>query len=1057
MVKHLVNFALDQRVVTIALVALLIAGGLYAYKELPVEAFPDPDDPHVQVITLWPGQAAEEIETLVTRPIEQQLNSTPKLTSLRSTSMFGLSVVTMTFDDDTNDDVARSQVLERMQNVTLPTGANWQIGASTTSTGEVYRYVISAPASYKLEDLRALQDWVLEPAIREVPGVGDVNAFGGGIKQFQVFVKPDKLIQHGVTLAQVFQALQNNNSNTGGNILKTGEQSLVVRGVNALSGVGDIQTVAITNYNGHPVYVGDVADVVTGMAPRQGIVGYYRQAKADRKGKVAEPAQEVDDIVEAIILNRKGTNALQVVEGVKARVAEINDPTKHMLPPGVTLVTTYDRTVLVDQTLGTVQRNLIEGGVLILIISLIFTGSIPAAIVIFLVIPLSLLSAFLVLHFKGVAANLLSFGAVDFGILVDAAVVIVEAILVAKLAASPDRPLLETVRHTSSGLGRPMLFSKLILITALLPIFTFERVEGRIFRPMALTIAGAIVGATLVTLTLVPLASSFLLKFGKPHGDNLVTRRLKVAYDAVLGAALRYSAATLVFAAALLVGALYLGAHLGTEFLPKLDEGNIWLTVTMPLSISPEKGKETERRIREILKQFPESQLIYSQLGRPDDGTDPKGWNNIEIAVYLPPHEQWVTQDDRGNVVDKDGLIKQMNDKLQNIPGCDFNFSQVIEDNVEEALSGVKGELAIKLFGDDLKVLEAKGEEIRKVMQTVDGVADLDMQQLSGQPNLTIRPNRTEYARYGLDGQTVLSLIETGLGGKAAGSVVEGQKRFDVSVRLASTARDAINRIEGLWVDTPTGQRIALSKLATVKSEEGASKIERDKNSRRIALKCGIRHRDLGSFVAEAQRKVHDAVEVHLPPGYHITWEGQFENQQRANARLQVIVPASLLLVLMLLFFAFARLRYALLILANVPFAIIGGIALLYFTHTRLSVSASIGFIALAGVSVQMGMVLVSQFNQLRVRGLPLREAVMQGANARMRPVLMTALMAAIGMLPAATSHGIGSEVQRPLALVILGGMLTAVLLTLIVLPVLYELWESAFPAPVTVPDGLVE
>ena len=1055
MVKGLVDFALDQRVVTLALAGLLIALGLYAFKELPIEAFPDPDDPHCIVITLWPGQAAEDIETQVTRPIEQQLNSTPKLTSLRSTSMFGLSVVTMTFEDDTNDDVARGQVLERMQNVTLPTGANWQIGANTTSTGEVFRYVITAPPTYKLEDLRALQDWVLEPAIRQVPGVGDVNAFGGGIKQYQVLVKPEQLTQHGVTLAQVFTALQNNNSNTGGNILKTGEQSLVVRGVNALTSVRDIASVAVTNYNGHPVFVGDVADVRTGMAPRQGIVAWYERAEVDRHG-VARPAAQVDDIVEAIILNRKGTNALEVVKGVKKKVDALNDPARHILPPGVKLVPVYDRTVLVDQTMNTVLHNLAEGGLLILVISLIFTSNVRAAIVIWLVIPLSLLSAFIFLHVKGIAANLLSFGAVDFGILVDAAVVIVEATLVHKALAPPEQDFREMVRHTARGLGRPMLFSKLILITALLPIFTFQRVEGRIFRPMAFTIAGAIVGAIVVTLTLVPLAASLLLKWGKASVDNGVTRFLKTQYGHVLESALRWKGVTLGVALALLIGSILLAGQLGTEFLPKLDEGNIWLTVTMPLSVSPETGKENERRIREILKSFPESKVIYSQLGRPDDGTDPKGWNNIEIAVYLPPHDQWTTRDPRtGAVVDKEGLVKQMNDRLNAIPGCNFNFSQVIEDNVEEALSGVKGELAIKLFGDDLKVLEQKGEEIRKVMSQVQGVADLDVQQLSGQPNLTIKVDREAVGRYGLDGQTVLSLVETGLGGKTAGSLVEGQKRFDVSVRLVPAARTTINRIEGLWVDTPTGQRIALSTLATVKSEMGASKIERDQNSRRIALKCGIRGRDMGSFVADAQARV--AEQVKLPEGYYVTWEGQFENQQRANARLRIIVPASLLLVLGLLFFAFQRVRYAMLILANVPFAIIGGIALLYYSDTHLSVSASIGFIALAGVSVQMGMVLVSQFNQLRVRGLPLHEAVVEGSKARMRPVLMTSLMAAIGMLPAATSHGIGSEVQRPLALVILGGMLTAVLLTLVVLPALYEWWESQFPAPVTVPEGLVE
>lgn len=1044
MIKKVVDFALDQPLLTLVLAAVLIGYGVYAYRELPVEAFPDPDDVHVQVITLWPGQAAEDVEKQVTLPCEQQLNGTPNLTSLRSVSMFGLSVVTMTFEDGTDDNLARQQVLEKMQGVTLPASAQWQLAPLSTSTGEVYRYVIRAP-HVKLEEVRALEDWVIEPALRQVSGVADINAFGGGIKQYQVFVKPELLSQNRVTLQQVFQALQNNNSNTGGNILRTGEQSLVVRGVNALGGVSDIENVAIANYNGHPVYVGNVADVRTGMAPRQGIVAFYRKMP---DGKV----EQSDDIVEGIVVSRKGTNALRVIEGIKAKVAQIN---QRMLPPGVRLEQTYDRTDLVEQTLHTVMHNLIEGSLLILLISLLFTSSWRAAVVICLVIPLSLLSAFIVLHLEGVAANLLSFGAVDFGILVDAAVVIVEAILVRQVLAPPDADFRELVRHTSIGLGRPMLFAKVILIVALIPIFTFQRVEGRIFRPMALTIAGAILGATVVTLTLVPLASSFLLKRRTASHENLLTGWLKAGYARVLRAALNYKAAVIGLTTTVLALTAYVGMHLGTEFLPKLDEGNIWLSVDMPLSISPEQAKENERRIRRILTSFPESRVVYTQLGRPDDGTDAKRFNNLEVAVYLPPHEQWVTKGPDGKVVDKDGLIKLMNDQLQQLPGLECNFSQYIEDNVEEALSGVKGELAIKLFGDDLKTLQRKGEEIEKVISSVPGSADVAVEELTGQPNLTIEPNRQAIARYGLDGQTVLSLVETGLGGKIAGSLLEGQRRFDVSVRLDEPARNAVSHISDLWVDTPSGQRVPLATLASIKLEEGASKIMRDYNRRRIAVRCGVRGRDMGSFVEECQREV--AKRVTLPPNYYLTWEGQFANQRRAAARLGIIVPLSLLGVLALLFFAFKRLRYALLIMLNVPFVLVGAVALLYLTHTNLSVSAMIGFIALAGVSVLNGTVLVGQFNQFRAHGMPLHESVVEGSKVRLRPVLMCALMAAIGMYPAATSHGVGSEVQRPLALVILGGMLSAVVLTLIVLPVLYELIEYYLPAEVTVPEGLVD
>jgi cobalt-zinc-cadmium resistance protein CzcA len=1047
MVKKLIDFALDQRIVMIALLLVFIGYGWYAYRELPVEAFPDPDDPHVQVITLWPGQAAEDVEAQVTLPTEQQLNSTPRLTAIRSTSMFGLSVVTLTFEDDVDDNIARSQVIERMQGVTLPTGAQWQLGALTTSTGEVYRYVIR-DSRHKLEEVRAVQDWVIEPSLRQVPGVGDVNAFGGGTKQYQVFVKPELLSQHRVTLQQVFQALQNNNLNIGGNILKTGEQSLVVRGVGVLTGVDDIGNVVVANYNGHPVYVRNVADVRTGMAPRQGIAAFRRRADNGR-------IDQSDDIVEAIALNRKGTNALKVIDGIKAQVAYLNESVLPHVLPGAKIVPIYDRTELVDQTLHTVMHNLLYGAILIFVICFVFTSNLRAALVIWLVIPLALLAAFVTLHLKGVAANLLSFGAVDFGILVDAAVVIVEAILVRQALGPPQTDFRELVRNTSSGLARPMLFAKLILVVSLIPIFTFQRVEGRIFQPMALTIAGAILGATIVTFTVVPLAASALLKSRRQTHENLVTSWLKVGYERAIRLALNYKALTIGLAITLLSMSIYVGRHLGTEFLPKLDEGNIWMDVTMPLSISPDTAKNNERKIRQILQSFPESRLIFTQLGRPDDGTDTKGWNHLEVGVYLPSHDQWVTRGADGKVVDKDRLIAQMNQRLQELPGLTFNFSQYIEDNVEEALSGVQGELAIKLFGDDLKVLQQKGEEIRKAISRVPGNADLEVEQLSGQPNLTITPKPDALARYGVDRQTVLSLVETGLGGKTAGTLLEGQRRFDIVVRLNQPARSAVGRIGDLWVDTPTSQRIPLATLADIRLETGAARIQRDANRRRIAVKCSIRGRDMGSFVADAQQKV--AAAVALPRGYDLTWEGQFENQRRANARLRIVIPLSLLLIMMLLYWAFKRVRYAVLVMINVPFVLVGAIALLIVTRTNLSVSAMIGFIALAGVSVLNGTVLVAQFNQLRAQGIPLREAVIQGSKIRMRPVLMTALMAAIGMYPMATSHGIGSEVQRPLALVILGGMLSAVALMLIVLPVLYDLFEFYLPAEVTVPEGFVD
>lgn len=1044
MIARMIHFALAQRLVTLLLAALLVVGGVRAFFHVPIEAFPDPDDVHVQVITLWPGQAAEEVESLVTRPAEQQLNGTPGLTNLRSVSMFGLSVITLTFEDGIADNFARAQVIEKMQGASLPSGATWQLAALATSTGEIFRYVITG--DLPLEELHAIEDWVIEPALRQIPNVADVNVFGGGIKQYQVIVSPSLLVQHGVTLAQVTQALANNNLNVGGGALGVGEQTVVVRGVGLLQRVEDIESIAVATQAGRPVFVRDVASVRTGMAPRQGYAAFYRAAEAP-----GDTDLRIDDVIEGIVLQRKGSNAVTVVEAVEKTVEALN---RSRLPKGVRILPIYRRTELVSNTVHTVLHNLVEGALLVTLVLVVFTSSPRAALVVASVIPLSLLSAFLVLEYKGVAANLLSFGAVDFGMIVDAAVVIVEAVLVRKaVGAAADFRLM--VESTSAHMGRSILFAKVIIITSLIPIFTFERVEGRIFRPMALTIAAAIAGATILTLTLVPLLSGWLLRGGRGHGPNLLVRLLTRAYRATLGWCLDNRGFTIAGAVLLLAWSVRLGSTLGTEFLPKLDEGNIWLTCVQPLSVGVDTGRDTARRVREILESFPESRLVYSQLGRPDDGTDAKGLNNLEVAVYLKPREQWTTRDASGKITDKEGLVSLMNERLSEIPGLELNFSQIIEDNVEEALSGVKGELAIKVFGDDLGVLQEQGEAVRAVLADIPGVADLAVERLSGQPNLNLRLNRAAIARYGLDAQTVLGVIDAGVGGKSVSFVSEGQRRFDLAVRLEEPVRGTPEQIARLWVDTPSGQRIPLAELCSVASEDGASRISREGNSRRIAIKCGIRGRDMGSFVAEAQRRV--AEQVRLPEGYRITWEGQFENQRRASARLAVIVPGSLLLVIGLLFMAFQRLRYALMIIICVPLALIGGISLLYSTGARLSISAMIGFIALSGVCVQNGLILVGQFNALRNAGMPLRDAVMQGAAARLRSVLMTALMAAIGMYPAATSTGIGSEVQRPLALVILGGMISAAFLTLIVLPVVYDVVETIFPAEPTTVGDLVD
>jgi cobalt-zinc-cadmium resistance protein CzcA len=1046
MVKKLISFAVDQPLVMTAIAIVFVGFGLYSYKWLPLEAFPDVDDPQVQILTQWPGQSAEDIESQITLPCEMSLNVTPQLRTVRSTSIFGLSVVTLTFEDDVDINVARANVLNAMSQVQLPTGAQWQMSSLTTSTNEVYRYVIVDPY-HQIEETRAVQDWVLEPAFRQVPGVGDFETYGGAIKQYQVNVKPELLSQHGVTLQQVFQALQNNNVNIGGNILKSGEQALVVRGVGLLRTCQDIGDVCVTTYNAHPIYVKDVADVTTGPAPRQGITGYWRRLPY---GKVSQ----VDDIVEAVVLNLQGTDALKVIQGIKKMVDHLNRDVLPNVLPGAQIFQTYDRTELVETTLHTVLHNLLLGGLLILAVSILLTSNIRAALVIWLVIPLALLAAFVTLYVKGVPANLLSFGAVDFGILVDAAVVIVEAILVAKLVLPTGGNFSGLVKDTSSGLARSLLFSQLILVVALIPIFTFQHVEGRIFRPMALTFAGAIVGATLVTFTIVPLTASWLLKFGRGAVENPLSRWIRQIYTEILEFLLNFKWIPLAIVTLLGIATMVMGRRLGTEFLPKLDEGNVWLDVDMPLSISPDAAKENERRIRSILASFPESQEIVTQLGRPEDGYDDKGWNHIEVADFFPPPDAWSTRDPDGNVVDKNGLIALMTQKLQRLPGVEYNFSQYIEDNYEEALSGVQGELVIKLFGgDDLNLLQQKGDELCRIIGQIPGNADLDVERLSGQPDLRIEVDREAVARYGLAAQDVINLVQTGLGGQSAGNIIEGQRTFALCVRLTPSARSSVGRIADLWIDTPSGQRIPLKSLADIVLETGSSRIMCDYNQRRIAVKCSIRGRDMGGFVSEAKQKV--ASELQLPPGWYVTWEGQFENQQRANARLMVIVPLSLLGIVVLLCWAFKRFRYALLVLCDVPFAIAGGVMTLYLSQTNLSVSATIGFIALGAVSVQNGIILIAQFNHFRANGMPLRDAVIEGAKLRVRPVLMTALIAALGMLPMALSHGIGSEVQRPLARVIVGGMMSAVFLTLLVLPVLYEFVEAHFPADVTLPEGV--
>lgn len=1064
MLRGLIRFALRQRPLVIAATLMLALAGVRAFVQLPVEAFPDVEDVHVQVITTWKGHAAEEVEKLVTLPVERQMNGLPGLTTLRSTSLFGLSVVTMTFEDGTTDYFARQQALERLQGVSVPTGVQPSLGSLSNSTGEIFRYTVTG--GKPLTEMKALEDWVVEPAFRTVPGVADVVSFGGVVKQYQVDLDPTKLQGYGLSLQQVEQAVAGANANAGGGYIEHGYEKQVIRGVGLFRSVDDIARVSLATKNGAIVTVRDVGTVAIGGAPREGSVA----------------KDSADDVVEGIVMMRKGENALAVLAGVRAKAAELNGT---ILPHDVSLVPFYDRATLVHHTVRTVEENLAIGAMLVLVILVVFLGDWRSAVIVGLVIPLALLGAFILMDLGHVSANLISLGAVDFGIIVDAAVVMVEAFLVRLALAPPpgeddlrrrhaelsalepsheaaadavhveltgEHATVNQIAHTdfamradvgrrelfarvAEGMGRPILFAKAIVIIAFLPIFTFQRVEKRIFSPMAFTLSFALAGALLLSLTFVPAVGSLWMKVKPGQGEPLVARWIQRQFAPLLDWVLARPRQTLAFALIALALSVGVGLRLGTEFLPALDEGNIWLTVTMPVGISVEQAKDIERHVRSVIRDYPEVTQVITQLGRPDDGTDPKGTNNLELYADLRPRNEWKS------APNKEALIALMSKRLNAIPGIETNFSQYIKDNVDEALSGVKGELVVKVFGPDLEVLQRKAAEIARVLSQVRGVADLGTEQQFGQPQLRFELDRAALATAGLSVADVQDAIETAVGGRAVTQFLEGDRVFDVRIRYASAFRNNEQALSHLVVSGADGHGIPLASVARVVTSEGASRISREANERRIAIKCSVRGRDEGGFVAEAQQRV--ARSVTLPAGYRVTWGGQFENQRRATTRLALIVPASIVLIFVLLFGAFQSVKYAALILANLPFALIGGVAALWLRDINLSVSAAVGFIALFGISVQNGVILVTEFNRLREAGMPIGEAVRRGTLDRLRPVMMTALMAALGLLPAALSHGIGAETTRPFATVIVGGLMTATLLTLLLLPILYVMFHE--------------
>ena len=1019
MIRKLVHFALHQPLFLILLVVTFVGAGISAYMGLPIEAFPDVSDIQVQVITLYPGRAPEEVEKQVTIPIEVALAGVPNSVRMFSHTQFGLSFVVLTFDDKATDYFARQQVMERLANADLPVGIQPNLAPLSTPIGELYRFRLTGVGRDSRE-LRTTEDWVIERQIKSVPGVADVVSFGGLVKQYEVQPDLARLKAYNVSLQTLVQALGRGNANAGGSYTEQGAQQYLIRGVGLLRNPEDIERTVIGAHQGTPVRVKDVAKVTVSAIPRQGIAGQ----------------DDDDDIVSGIVLMRKGENPTDVLGRVKSRIKDLND---RILPRGMKIVPYYDREWLINTTLTTVFHNLTEGAFLVAFVLLLFLGNLRAALIVALVIPLSLLATFLGLSWRGIPANLLSLGAVDFGIIVDGAVIVVENVFRHLSEGHHDyKKDPERFRHAimtaAAEVGRPTFFSMLIIIAAHLPIFTLQRHEGRIFAPMAWTVTSALVGSLFLSLSLVPLLCFYLLRKKIPHEDNWIVSTAKGIYEPILTWSLKHGRTVLAAAIACLVGALLLFTQLGTEFLPELDEGTLWVTVTLPPGISLAEATTYCRRIRETLHTVPEVSTVISKAGRPEDGTDPKSLNQTESFVGLKPATEWRPGFTKPRIVDE--LQRVIESRY---PGVDVGISQPIRDNVLESISQIKGQVVIKVFGDDTTEILKQVREVKRRISSIPGVADAFIDRDGEVPQVIVAVDREGAARYGINIQDVQDVIETALGGKSATEMWEGEKHFGVVVRLPDSGR-TIDQMQAILVDTPEGAKVPLSQLASFQRVSGPVNISREAGKQVKAVGVFIKGRDMGSVVADMQAATKD-INSRLGEGYFMTWSGEFENQQRAMKRLAVVLPVSVFIIFVLLFNTFRSVKSALIILLNVPFAVIGGVLALWLTGIPLSVSAAIGFIALFGQAVLNGVVMVSYFNQLVEGGHDVLSAVKLGAIVRLRTVLMTAMLAMLGLLPMALSHGIGSETQRPLAMVIIGGLVSATPLTLLVLPIVFVLF----------------
>jgi cobalt-zinc-cadmium resistance protein CzcA len=1042
MIRRVVDFALQNRFLVLAIAVLLFAWGIVSFHRLPVEAYPDVANNYVDVIAQWPGISAEQIEQQVTIPLETVMNGIPGVAHVRSWSIFGLSTVEMVFGEETTNFENRERVLERLSQVSLPAGVIPQMGTDWSPVGQIYFYTLeSNNPEFDVMNLKSIETWVIEKNLKSVPGVPDTNPFGGPTREYQVRLDPDKLVSYGLSIAQVEQQLTSNNGNAGGSFIEAGLQQINVREVGLVRDLQDIENTVITNKAGTPLRVKDIAVVTQGPEIR---LGQFGRAIRREDGKVVDN----DDVVSGIAVLQKGDDAQPTLEGIHKKVQQLND---QILPKGVKLVPFIDRSDLLRFTTHTVLRNLSEGIVLVVIILFLFLGNARGALIVALTIPFSLLFAAICLDLKQIPANLLSLGALDFGMVVDGTVVMVENI-VRHLShnGTDSRTPREKISEAAHEVQRPVFYAILIIITAYLPIFTLQAVEGRLFRPMAWTVAFALLGALLFSMIIAPVLSSLLFRKGAKEWKNPVMEFLRNHYRKGATWAIHHHSFTIGLGVAGLILAIYLafGGVIGSEFLPHLDEGALWVRGTLAQSTGPTEGIRVANEARILLCSFPETTECTSQTGRPDDGTDHTGFFNTEFFVGLKPKEQWRPVFHEN----KDDLIAAMTlDLTKKIPGVVWGFSQPIEDNMEEAVSGVKGELATKVYGSDLHELEDKANEVAAVMSRVRGIADLGVFQVTGQPDLVFQVDRRSAARFQINVADIQDAIQTAVGGNALTQVLKGEESYNLTLRYLPQYRDSREAIDNIRLLSPSGERVSLAQLCTVKEADEGSEIYRENNERYVAIKYSVRGRALGDAVREAIDKVN--AQVKLQRGYHIGWEGEYQSEVRAEARMLIIVPITVLLIFIILYSMYRSFKWALLILATVAMASIGGLLVLLITRTNFSVSSEVGFLALFGVSVQTGVIMLEYINQLRARGLSAEEAAVEGAVLRLRPIMMTMLVATLGLLPAAMSHGIGSDSQRPFAIVIVGGLIADLVMSIFLLPTLY-VWIASDRDVLPVPES---